>query len=313
MRFVLMIEGQEGVSWDDWVALARACEEHGLEGLFRSDHYQSVFDLSGRGSLDAWATLAGLAAVTERIRLGTMVSPATFRRPSVLSRMVATVDHISGGRVELGLGAGWNQARARRARLSVPRSRRADGAPRGAARDRAPPVDRGGVLVPGAPLPVGAVSGGAEAAAASAPADRHGRQRRATRRAGLAARWADEYNTPFASVEQCRERRAAIAQACEREGREPIPFSLMAACCVGHDESEALERARRRLERSGRDDDPAVLLQQDNVLVGTVDQVVARLREYADAGVERVFLQHLDHTDLEMVQLIGEAVVPAFE
>ena len=110
MRFVLMIEGQEGVSWDDWVALARACEEHGLEGLFRSDHYQSVFDISGRGSLDAWATLAGLAAVTERIRLGTMVSPATFRRPSVLSRMVATVDHISGGRVELGLGAGWNQA-----------------------------------------------------------------------------------------------------------------------------------------------------------------------------------------------------------
>ena len=105
-----MIEGQEGVSWDDWVELARACEEHGLEGLFRSDHYQSVFDLSGRGSLDAWATLAGLAAVTERIRLGTMVSPATFRRPSVLSRMVATVDHISGGRVELGLGGGWNQA-----------------------------------------------------------------------------------------------------------------------------------------------------------------------------------------------------------
>ncbi len=87
----------------------------------------------------------------------------------------------------------------------------------------------------------------------------------------------------------------------------------MAACCVGRDESEALERSRRRLERSGRDDDPAVLLQQDNVLVGTVDQVVARLREYAEAGVERVFLQHLDHTDLEMVRLIGEAIVPAFE
>src|SRR4029079_8332190 len=86
------------------------CEEHGLEGLFRSDHYQSVFDISGRGSLDAWATLAALAAVTRVIRLETMVAPATFRRPSVLSRMVATVDHISGGRVELGLGGGWNQA-----------------------------------------------------------------------------------------------------------------------------------------------------------------------------------------------------------
>src|SRR4029450_8973341 len=105
-----MIEGQEGVSWGEWVALARACEDHGLEGLFRSDHYQSVFDVSGRGSLDAWATLAGLAAVTERIRLGTMVTPATFRRPSILARMVATVGHISGGRRELGLGAGWNQS-----------------------------------------------------------------------------------------------------------------------------------------------------------------------------------------------------------
>ena len=307
-----MIEGQEGVSWDDWVALARACEEHGLEGLFRSDHYQSVFDVSGRGSLDAWATLAGLAAVTERIRLGTMVSPATFRRPSVLSRMVATVDHISGGRVELGLGAGWNQAEHDAHGFPFPgldermelleeqleivhrqwreeefsfqgrhyRLERCRAEPKPLQRPR-PPVLMGGGAGP--------------------------------RVARLAARWADEYNTPFASVEQCRERRASIVQACEREGRQPIPFSLMAACCVGRDESEALERSRRRLERSGRDDDPAVLLQQDNVLVGTVDHVVARLREYAEAGVERVFLQHLDHTDLEMVRLIGQAIVPAFE
>ena len=307
-----MIEGQEGVSWDDWLALARACEEHGLEGLFRSDHYQSVFDVSGRGSLDAWATLAGLAAVTERIRLGTMVSPATFRRPSVLSRMVTTVDHISGGRVELGLGAGWNQAEHDAHGFPFPgldermelleeqleivhrqwreeefsfqgrhyRLERCRAEPKPLQRPR-PPVVMGGGAGP--------------------------------RVARLAARWADEYNTPFASVEQCRERRASIVQACEREGRQPIPFSLMAACCVGRDESEALERSRRRLERSGRDDDPAVLLQQDNVLVGTVDHVVARLREYAEAGVERVFLQHLDHTDLEMVRLIGDAIVPAFE
>jgi F420-dependent oxidoreductase-like protein len=312
VRICLMIEGQEGVSWDDWVALARACEEHGLEGLFRSDHYQSVFDLSGRGSLDAWATLAALAAATERIRLGTMVSPATFRRPSVLARMVATVDHISGGRVELGLGAGWNQAEHDAHGFPFPgldermelleeqleivhrqwteeefsfqgrhyRLERCRAEPKPLQRPRPPIVMGGGA---------------------------------GSRVAGLAARWADEYNTPFASVEQCRERRAAIAEACEREGREPIPFSLMAACCVGRDEGEALERARRRLERSGRDDDPSVLLEQDNVLVGTVDRVIARLREYAEAGVERVFLQHLDHSDLDMVRLIGEAVVPTFE
>jgi F420-dependent oxidoreductase-like protein len=213
VRICLMIEGQEGVSWDDWVALARACEEHGLEGLFRSDHYQSVFDLSGRGSLDAWATLAALAAATERIRLGTMVSPATFRRPSVLSRMVATVDHISGGRVELGLGAGWNQAehdahgfpfpgldermelleeqleivhrqwteeefsfQGRHYRLERCRAERK-------------PLQR--------PRPPIVMGGGA-----------------GPRVARLAARWADEYNTPFASVKQCRERRAAIAEAC---------------------------------------------------------------------------------------------------
>jgi F420-dependent oxidoreductase-like protein len=312
VRICLMIEGQEGVSWADWVALARACEEHGLEGLFRSDHYQSVFDLSGRGSLDAWAMLAALAAATERIRLGTMVSPATFRRPSVLARMVATVDHISGGRVELGLGAGWNQAEHDAHGFPFPgldermelleeqleivhrqwteeefsfqgrhyRLERCRAEPKPLQRPR-PPIVMGGGAGP--------------------------------RVAGLAARWADEYNTPFASVEQCRERRAAIAEACEREGREPIPFSLMAACCVGRDEGEALERARRRLERSGRDDDPSVLLEQDNVLVGTVDRVIARLREYAEAGVERVFLQHLDHSDLDMVRLIGEAVVPTFE
>ncbi len=102
-----MIEGQEGVTWEEWRALAAACERQGLERLFRSDHCGSLL-APGRGSLDAWATLAALAAETSRIRLGTMVSPATFRHPSELAKVVATVDHVSGGRVELGLGAGWN-------------------------------------------------------------------------------------------------------------------------------------------------------------------------------------------------------------
>jgi F420-dependent oxidoreductase-like protein len=308
MRVVLMIEGQEGVSWDDWVALARACEEHGFEGLFRSDHYQSVFDVSGRGSLDAWATLAGLAAVTERIRLGTMVSPATFRRPSVLSRMVATVDHVSGGRVELGLGAGWNTAEHEAHGFPFPelgerielleeqleivhrqwtedefsfegrhyRLENCRAEPKPVQRPH-PPIVMGGAAKP--------------------------------RVARLAARWADEYNTTFATVEQCRERRAAIAAACEREGREPLVFSLMIPCVVGRDTRETLDRARRRLERTGSDGDPAALLGQDNALVGTVDEVKTRLDAYAEAGVERVFLQHLDHTDLDMVRLIGEEIV----
>jgi alkanesulfonate monooxygenase SsuD/methylene tetrahydromethanopterin reductase-like flavin-dependent oxidoreductase (luciferase family) len=106
----LMIEGQEGVSWPQWLALARACEEHGIPTLFRSDHY---LNLDGhhpeRGSLDAWGTLAALAAATSTLRLGTMVSPGTFRHPSVLAKLVTSADQISGGRIELGLGAGWHQ------------------------------------------------------------------------------------------------------------------------------------------------------------------------------------------------------------
>jgi F420-dependent oxidoreductase-like protein len=307
-----MIEGQEGVSWDEWVALAHACEEHGLEGLFRSDHYQSVFDVSGRGSLDAWATLAGLATVTERIRLGTMVSPATFRRPSILARMVATVDHISGGRVELGLGAGWNQAEHDAYGFPFPElgvrieileeqleivhrqwtedEFSFDGRHYRLRRSRAEPKP---LQEPHPPLVIGGSAG--------------------PRVARLAARWADEYNTIFASPEECRERRTRIVEACEHEGRPPIVFSLMTACCVGRDRAETLERARRRLERSGRDGDPADLLDDDATLVGTVDEVVGRLRVYREAGVERVFLQHLDHSDLDMVRLIGEEIVAAFE
>ena len=133
------------------------------------------------------------------------------------------------------------------------------------------------------------------------------------RAARLAARWADEYNTMFATVDDCRERRARIVEACEQAGREPIPFSLMIPCVVGSDPKEVLERTRRRLVAGGRNDDPASLLSREDHVVGTVDEVVARLRDYEGAGVERVFLQHLDHADLEMVGLIAAEVVPSLE
>ena len=111
MRVCLMIEGQEGVTWEQWVALARAAEDAGLDAMFRSDHYLGIArGGDAQASLDAWTTIAGLAAVTDTLRLGTLVSPATFRHPSVLAKAVTTADHISGGRVELGMGAGWMQA-----------------------------------------------------------------------------------------------------------------------------------------------------------------------------------------------------------
>ena len=107
MRIALMIEGQEDVSWADWLALAEACEEFGIEALFRSDHYMSFARPDRREAHDAWTTIAALASRTTQVRLGTCVSPATFRHPATLAKTVATIDHVSGGRVELGLGAGW--------------------------------------------------------------------------------------------------------------------------------------------------------------------------------------------------------------
>src|SRR3954466_4406911 len=113
MRVALMIEGQADVTWEDWVALAEACERSGIEALFRSDHYVSVTGETARGSLDAWAAINALAALTTRLRFGTMVSPTSFRHPSILAKSVTTADHVSGGRIELGMGTGWSEVEHR--------------------------------------------------------------------------------------------------------------------------------------------------------------------------------------------------------
>ena len=289
-----MIEGQEGVSWEQWLALARACEESGIEALFRSDHYESVFGFEERAALDAWSTVAALAAATERVRLGTLVSPVTFRRAGELAKVVATVDNISGGRVEVGLGAGWNESEHEHFGFPFPDlAERMDELERQLEHvtrqwtERSPrPVQQ-----PRPPLILGG----------------HARPRGCR----LAARYADEYNSTFSTPDECAERRARVVAACEEAGREPIPFSLMTVCVVGRDPEEVVERIRGQSAVTGRDQDPAAALAQENKLIGTVDEVVARLRVYADAGVERVYLQHLDHTDVEMVRLIGAEIVPS--
>jgi F420-dependent oxidoreductase-like protein len=306
-----MIEGQEDVTWADWVALANACEEHGLEGLFRSDHYASVMGAYDRGALDAWATLSALSARTERIRLGSLVSPATFRHPSELAKVVTTADHVSGGRVELGLGAGWNEREhtmygfpfadmsTRLERFAEQleivhrqwteevfdfegRHYRLEGC-------RALPKP---VQNPHPPLIVGGAA-----------------KRRTVE---PAVRWADEYNTTFASVETLRERRRALDEACNRAGRDPatLRFSLMTTCVVATDESELLERARRVAAITGGSDPEALLAEnRETGVVGTVEEVREHLAALETVGVERVFLQHLDHRDLEMVELIGSELV----
>jgi alkanesulfonate monooxygenase SsuD/methylene tetrahydromethanopterin reductase-like flavin-dependent oxidoreductase (luciferase family) len=302
-----MIEGQEGVTWAEWVALANACEEHGVEALFRSDHYVSGFD-EARPALDAWATLAGLAALTTTIELGTLVSPVTFRHPAVLARMAATADELSGGRITLGMGAGWME-----------REHAAYGFEFGTSRERVAHLgeqveivyrllheerithegeryrleDAPGLSRPDLPILIG----GSARPGTIAPA----------------VRYAEEYNTFFATMDEIRERKAALDEACERAGRDPstLRYSLMAPCVIGRDERELQASARRVGARFGRDPNEVLERYGERGPVGTVEQVVERLKAIEALGYERVMLQHLAHDDLDTVALIGRELVPA--
>jgi F420-dependent oxidoreductase-like protein len=310
MRLDLMIEGQEGVTWPQWQALASACEQHGIGTLFRSDHY---INLDGehpqRGSLDALGTMIALAAQTTKLRLGTMVSPATFRHPSELAKLITTADHVSGGRVELGLGAGWHE-----------REHAAYGFPYPELKTRMELLDEqlqivlgnwsegpfsfGGkhyrleqleaqpkpIQQPHPPLLMGGAAG--------------------PMAARLAATYADEYNANFVTVEQVRERRERIARACEKVGREPLPFSYMGPVITGRDAAELRERATRSARFRGID--PQTLLRDppDGFIVGTLEQVAEQLRDYERAGAFRVLCQHQPHDDLEFVELLGRELAP---
>jgi alkanesulfonate monooxygenase SsuD/methylene tetrahydromethanopterin reductase-like flavin-dependent oxidoreductase (luciferase family) len=284
VRISLMIEGQEGVDWDQWLALALAAEAAGLEGLFRSDHYRSIMRGEPAGSLDAWTTLAALAARTETLRLGTMVSPVTFRPASVLAKSVVTVDGISGGRAELGIGAGWFEDEHESYGFPFPSVReRLDELERQLAEinrqwSDADDIEPKPLQEPRPPIIIG------------------GRAKPRTVRA--AVRFADEYNTVSPTVEEARERRRAVAEAAREAGRAPLRFSMMIGCVVGRDEAKARDRVSHLRELLGESAVPP--------LTGTVDQVAERLREYEAVGVERAMLQHLVHEDVEMVGRLGE-------
>jgi F420-dependent oxidoreductase-like protein len=310
MRIALMIEGQEDVTWEDWVALAETCERSGVEALFRSDHYLSVSGAHERGALDAWATINALAARTTTLRLGTMVSPTSFRHPSVVGKMVTTADHVSGGRVELGLGTGWSEVEhtaygfpfhSMRERMDVLEEQlqiihdghwgesdaytfQGDHYTLEDLDARPKPIQR-----PHPPLILGGAAG--------------------PRAARLAARYADEYNTVMPTLEEIAERRARIVAACEAAGRAPIPFSVMTTALIGTDEADLQRRADALAEWRGEAIDLDAV--RDTWIVGTVEQVAERLREYEAAGVTRIFLQHLVHRDLETVELIGRRLAPA--
>lgn len=311
MRLCLMIEGQEDVTWENWCALARACEDSGIEGLFRSDHYLSVEGNRERGSLDAWTTLAGLAARTTRIKLGTMVSPATFRHPSVIAKSVVTADHISGGRVELGLGAGWHETEHRSYGFDFPSTA-----------VRMQLLKEQLEIVHGSWTSEDFNFAGRHYVVENLNALPKPLQRphpnlivggsAGRRSAALCALWADEYNTVFADAAECSRRREIVSRAWGDAGRDAdkLVFSLMTGCIVGTDEGDVRRRAEDILARSGRSGDPREWLAglSEEWLVGTVAEVVDRLGRLSEAGVDRVMLQHQSHDDVDMVHVIGNDV-----
>jgi F420-dependent oxidoreductase-like protein len=303
MRLALMIEGQEGVTWHDWCALADACEDHGVDTLFRSDHYISQGDEAHNVAHDAWTTIAALAARTTTLRFGTLVSPATFRLPGLLANAAATADHVSGGRIELGLGAGWMEREHRAYGFPFPETRvrvemlaeqveivhrlwteeRVDFRGSHYTLEDAPAQPKP-VQQPRPPLLVGGGGG------------------RGTVEPAL--KFADEYNTPFVSPEEAAGIRAKVPS---------LRFSVMTGFLVGETHEDMRERASTLYARRPREQsfDEWLAAYSERCVVGSVDEVVARLQEYERAGCDRLMLQHLLHTDLEPVRLIGRELAPA--
>lgn len=301
-----MIEGQEDVTWGDWVALADACERWGIEALFRSDHFVSVMGQHERGSLDAWGTINALAARTTTLRLGTMVSPTSFRHPSVLAKLATTADHVSNGRVELGMGTGWSEI-----------EHTAYGFPFLSMKERMDVLEEQLEIVHEGHWSEGPFSFHGEhyvledLQALPLPVQRPHPPlilggKAGPRAARLAARYADEYNTVMPTIEEVVQRREAIHAACEKAGRSPIPFSVMATAVIGADQAEYEERVRELRAWTGEREE-----NEQTMILGTVEKAVARLKDYEAAGVERFYLQHLTHRDIDMVELIGRELVPA--
>ena len=306
MRLVIFTEPQQGASYDDLRRVAQLAEDAGYDGFFRSDHYLSMGGDGLPGPTDAWVTLAGLAVQTSRIRLGTLVTSATFRLPGPLAVSVAQVDAMSGGRVELGLGGGWFEAEHTGYGIPFP--------PLGERFDR---LEEQLEIITGlwtTPLGERYSFDGKHYQVIDSPAlPKPAQSPRPPiivggagkkRTPALAARYADEFNTPFAKIEDVAAMFSRVREAAAQIGRTAPPaFSAAAVLCVGRDDAEVARRAAA----IGRD----VSEMRDNGgIVGTPDQVVDILGRYAQAGASRMYLQTLDLSDLDHVELVASAVAP---
>jgi len=304
MDFRIMTEPQQGASYDDQLAVARTAEDAGFDAFFRSDHFLAMGGDGLPGPTDSWVTLAGIARETSRIRLGTLVTSATFRLPGMLAVQVAQVDAMSGGRVELGLGAGWFDA-----------EHTAYGVPFPSTGERFDILEEQLEIVTGLwATPVGErfSFAGDHYTVADSPALPKPVQQPVPvivggggpkRTPALAARFAAEYNAAFVSPADAAERFAVVAEACATIGRERPPISsAMLPFAVGRDDAEVERRAAAR-------GSSVADLRQAGV-AGTPGEVVEALGRYAEAGVQRVYLQLMDLSDLDQVELVGAEVKP---
>ncbi|NYF54564.1 LLM class F420-dependent oxidoreductase [Micromonospora purpureochromogenes] len=307
MELRIFTEPQQGASYDQLLAVARAVEDAGYGAFFRSDHYLKMGSVSGEpGPTDAWTTLAGLARDTSRIRLGTLMTAATFRLPGPLAITVAQVDQMSGGRVELGIGTGW-----------YAEEHTAYGIPFPTLGERFARLEEQLAVITGLwETPVGKTFDhpGTYYPVADSPAlPKPVQQPRPPillggmgpkRTPRLAARYADEFNLPFASIEDTVAQIGRVRAACAEIGRDPatMRWSNALVLCCGRDEAEVARRA----EAIGRE--PAEL--RENGLAGTPAELVDKIGRYAEAGSERIYLQLLDLTDLDHLELVAAEVMP---
>jgi F420-dependent oxidoreductase-like protein len=306
MELRVFTEPQQGATYDDLLRVARAAEDLGYGAFFRSDHYVGIGSEGLPGPTDSWVTLGALARETSRVRLGTLMTSATFRHPGPLAISVAQVDQMSGGRVELGLGAGWFEA-----------EHTAYGIPFPPTAERFERLEESLALVtglwttppgetfdfdgryyrltdsPALPKPV---------QSPRPPILVGGKGRRRTPR--LAARYADEFNVPFETVESAAAIFDHVRGACEEAGRDPasLTYSNALVLCCGADEAQIARRA----DAIGR----SVEELRANGLAGTPDEVVDKIGRYAELGASRIYLQTLDLSDLDHLHLVADKVMP---
>jgi F420-dependent oxidoreductase-like protein len=307
MDLRIFIEPQQGASYEDQLSVARTAEDAGFGAFFRSDHYLKMGSVDGMpGPSDSWVTLGGIARETTSIRLGTMVTSATFRLPGPLAITVAQVDLMSGGRVELGLGAGWYEAEHDAYAIPFP-----DMADRFARLE-----EQVEIIVGLWDTPIGSTYSfeGEHYAVSNSPGLPKPAQTphppviiggaAKTRSARLAARFADEYNTGFVDPEEAGMRVGRLRSACESDERDPdsLIYSIAVTICCGADRAEVERRASAIGRQPGK--------WGDSDVGGTVEEVIDRLHDYAAAGIERAYLQVLDIHDLDHIRLLADRVAP---